>query len=126
MKPGDTSQTVTVKVTAADGSIPSGKIDLVFNDRADETADHTLDSTGQTVFTLYSTPAGTYQIHANYPAQGNYNQSATPDQTLTVSNSPPPPPSAVLQTVSFDVGARTFTVTYKDGTGVHTVNANLP
>jgi hypothetical protein len=82
---GDQSQLAGVTVTASDGSVPMGKVQLSFSGFG--TFTHEL-ADGSTCYTLDSLPAGTYQVQATYPYQGNYPACSSDIYTLTVSASP--------------------------------------
>jgi hypothetical protein len=79
---GDTTQVVTVSVTATDGTVPTGTVDLNFSGFG--TFTHTLVADGTTSYTLSSLPAGTYTLQANYSAQGGYAGSQSIAQKLQV------------------------------------------
>lgn len=79
---GDRTQFVDVTVTAADGSTPTGKVDLTFGGFG--TFTHEL-ANGSTQYTLYSLPLGTYQVQASYLSQNGYAVSTSDPQPLTVS-----------------------------------------
>jgi len=81
---GDTTQTVGVHVTAADGSVPTGTVQLSFSGFG--TFTHTLAANGTTSYTLSSLPVGTYTLLASYPSQGGFIANQSVAQTLQVTH----------------------------------------
>jgi hypothetical protein len=94
---GDHSKTADIAVTAADGSVPTGKVTLSFGPFG--TFQHDLIG-GKTSYTLYSLPAGTYSLQAKYLGDGNYAASQAGPVSLEVSAVPPPPGTQTQITIT--------------------------
>src|SRR5207237_341857 len=94
---GDQKITANVTVTAADGSMPAGQVTMSYSGFQGGTAfAHTLVN-GNTAYTLYSLPAGTYTLTATYAAQGKYQGSQTTARLLV-------PPSGAGRPVATSIG----------------------
>jgi hypothetical protein len=123
---GQTVSIVATLVSSPGSPTPSGIV--TFTDGTTVYGTQTANSSGIATLNLSNLTAGTYNLHASYPGDANYNVSTSPIATVTISPAVPSSASVASSAISAALGSSvtfTATITGTSGTSTPTGTVNF-